>query len=94
MDVHIWTGPTSRGITFPLGIWDKAFWGHGLGGEVLDRLLDFGFDEQLTDRICAMDVRRANLRSRGLFESRGFRVVREISPDGVDLELSRRSPEP
>ena len=77
-----------RVFRIPIGIWDKTLWGYGLGGEVLDRLLDFGFVDQRADRICAMDVGRANQRSRRLFESRGFRVVREVSPDTIDLELS------
>ena len=70
-------------------ICDKTWWGHGLGGEVLDRLLDFGFVDQRADRICAMDVGRSNRRSRGLFESRGFQVVREVSLDTIDLEICR-----
>jgi hypothetical protein len=37
-----------------------------------------------------MSVGRDNLRSRGLFESRGFRLVREVPDEGsIDLELSR-----
>lgn len=81
--------PGERVFRVPIGIWDKSLWGRGLGGEVLDALLDFGFGEQRADRICAMDVGRANRRSRGLFESRGFRIVRDVSPDIIDLELSR-----
>jgi len=81
--------PGERAFRIPIGIWDKSLWGSGIGGEVLERLLDFGFGEQRADRICAMDVARSNRRSLGLFESHGFRVVREVSRDIVDLELSR-----
>ena len=81
--------PGERVFRVPIGIWDKSLWGRGLGGEVLDALLEFGFGEQRADRICAMDVGRENRRSRGLFESRGFQVAREVTPDTVDLELSR-----
>jgi hypothetical protein len=80
-----------RVFRVPIGIWDKTLWGQGLGGEVLDRLLEFGFLDQRADRICAMDVGRTNQRSRGLFESRGFRVVREVSAEIVDLEISRQA---
>jgi RimJ/RimL family protein N-acetyltransferase len=85
--------PGERVFRVPIGLWDKALWGRGLGGEVLDRLLDFGFREQHADRICAMDVARSNRRSRDLFESRGFRVARDVPPDSVDLELSRGTAE-
>jgi len=81
--------PGEQVFRVPIGIWDKTLWGHGLGGEVLDRLLDFGFVDQRADRICAMDVGRSNRRSRGLFESRGFQVVREVSLDTIDLEICR-----
>jgi RimJ/RimL family protein N-acetyltransferase len=83
--------PSERVFRLPIGIWDKSLWGRGIGGEVLDRLIDFGFGEQRADRICAMDVALSNHRSRRLFESRGFRVVREVSPNIVDLELSGAS---
>lgn len=79
-----------RVFRIPIGIWDKTVWGRGLGGEVLDCLLRFGFIEQRADRICAMSVGRANRRSLGLFESRGFALVREVPDEGtVDLELFR-----
>ena len=83
--------PGERVFRIPIGIWDKSLWGRGLGGEVLDRLLNFGRADERADRICAMDVRRSNHRARALFESRGFRVVREVSPDIIDLELHSSS---
>jgi len=82
--------PGERVFRVPIAIWDKNLWGRGLGGEVLDRLLALGFIRQGADRICAMSVGRANRRSVGLFESRGFRVVRDVpDEDAVDLELHR-----
>lgn len=75
-------------LRVPMGIWDKRLWGRGLGGEVLDRLLEFAFADQRAARVCAMDVKMKNLRSQRLFASRGFRVVRRLIPEGVvDMEL-------
>jgi RimJ/RimL family protein N-acetyltransferase len=81
--------PGERVFRVPIGIWDKALWRTGVGGEVLDKLLEFGFGEQRADRICAMDVALSNRRSLALFESRGFSIVRQVTPDIVDLELAR-----
>ena len=79
-----------RVFRVPLGIWDKGLWGRRLGGEVLDRLLRFAFAERAADRMCAMSVGRTNHRSLVLFESRGFRAVRDVPAEqAVDLELSR-----
>lgn len=74
----------------PIGIWDKRFWGRGLGGEAIDRLLEFAFVDQHANRVCAMDVKLTNLRSQRLFLSRGFRVVRTLPWEQVvDLELTK-----
>ena len=82
--------PGERVFRVPLGIWDKTLWGRGLGGEVLDRLLRFAFAECAADRVCAMSVGRTNQRSLALFQSRGFREVRDVPAErAVDLELSR-----
>jgi RimJ/RimL family protein N-acetyltransferase len=79
-----------RVFRMPIGIWDKTLWGGGLGGEVVDRLLDFAFVVQDADRVCAMSVGQDNLRSRALFESRGLRVVRTMPAErAVDLEITR-----
>jgi len=74
----------------PLAIWDKRLWGLGLGGEVLDKLLEWAFVAHNADRVCAMDAKEGNVRSQQLFTSRGFRVVRRLDRERVvDLELTR-----
>jgi len=84
--------PGERVFRVPFGIWDKALWGRGLGGEVLDRLLRFAFADHEAERVCAMSVARANYRSLALFQSRGFRAVRDVPAErAVDLELSRNA---
>jgi RimJ/RimL family protein N-acetyltransferase len=84
--------PGERVFRVPIGIWDKTLWGRGLGGEILDRLLEFGFVEHGADRICAMSVGSGNRRSLEMFKSRGFRVVRDVPDEGtVDLELGRNA---
>ncbi len=82
--------PGERVFRLPIAIWDRRLWGQGLGGEALDRLLEEAFGIEAADRLCAMDVKRDNARSRGLFESRGFRIVRHLG-DVLDLELSREA---
>ena len=68
--------------------------GQGLGGEMLDAAMRYAFGALQVDRLCAMDVLKENDRSRGLFESRGFRIVRGVEDDAVDLEITRKKYRP
>ncbi len=86
------TSSEERVFRVPIAIWDRRLWGQGLGGEVLDCMLERAFGVEDAERVCAMDVKRDNARSRRLFESRGFVVARELLDAGViDLELSREA---
>jgi RimJ/RimL family protein N-acetyltransferase len=67
--------PGERVRRTPLALWDRTVWGQGLGGETLDRILAYAFFDERCDRLLAMDIRESNVRSRRLFESRGYGVV-------------------
>jgi len=76
-------------MRLPIGIWDKTLWGKGYGKEVVRCLMTFAFDELQADRLCAMDVKKENVRSQTLWRSCGFTVVRELSNGNIlDFELS------
>ena len=52
-----------RIVRVPIGIWDKGYWGRGLGKEAVRRLMQYAFDDPGVDRFCAMDVKEENTRS-------------------------------
>ena len=81
--------PGERVMRLPIGLWDKSLWGQGFGGEVIDAAMAYAFETLRVDRLCAMDVLTDSARSRGLFTSRGFEVVRDTEDGGVDLEITR-----
>lgn len=83
--------PGERVMRLPLGIWDKSCWSRGYGKEMVIVATDFAFESIGVDRMCAMDVHPTNWRSRKLFESCGFVVVRELNDGTVDLEMSRQA---
>lgn len=77
-------------MRLPIGIWDKTLWGKGYGKEVVRCLVAHAFEKLRIDRFCPMDVRADNARSKMLWESLGFTVLREVD-DGktLDFEMTR-----
>ncbi len=49
-----------RIVRVPIGIWDKGYWGRGLGKEAVRRSMQYAFDDLGVDRFCAMDVEQEN----------------------------------
>lgn len=77
-------------VRMPIGIWDKTLWGKGYGKEVVRCLMAHGFEKLRVDRLCPVDVRADNPRSKGLWESLGFRVAREVDAGKIlDFEMTR-----
>ena len=77
-------------MRLPIGIWDKTLWGKGYGKEVVRCLMAHAFEKLGIDRFCPVDVRADNPRSKGLWESLGLTVAREV--DGgktLDFEITR-----
>ena len=74
----------------PIGIWDKTLWGKGYGKEVIRCLMAHAFEKLGIDRFCPVDVNVDNPRSKGLWESLGLTVAREVD-DGktLDFEITR-----
>jgi len=74
----------------PIGIWDKTLWGKGYGKEVIRCLMAHAFEKLRIDRFCPVGVNIDNLRSKGLWESLGLTVAREVE-DGkaLDFEITR-----
>lgn len=84
-------GEGERVMRLPIGIWDKMLWGKGYGKEVVRCLMAYAFDELHADRLCAMDVKKANVRSQALWRSCGFDVVRELNHgEMLDFEIYRQ----
>ena len=80
-----------RIVRVPIGIWDKGYWGRGLGKEAVRRLMQYAFDDLGADRFCAMDVKEENVRSRALWTGCGLRVARTLdSGTTLDYEIGRR----
>lgn len=82
--------PGEKVMRMPLGIWDKSRWGQGLGREMVDTAMDYAFGVLRVERLCAMDIHPANARSRRLFERCGFRPVRDLSDETIDMEITRQ----
>ena len=74
----------------PIGIWDKRLWGKGYGKEVIRCLMAHAFEKLGIDRFSPVDVNVDNPRSKGLWESLGLTVAREVD-DGktLDFEITR-----
>ena len=80
-----------RIVRVPIGIWDKGYWGKGLGKEAVRRLMQYAFDDLGVDRFCAMDVKEENVQSRALWTGCGLRVARTLdSGTTLDYEIGRR----
>ncbi len=80
--------PGEKVMRTPLGIWDKSLWGKGYGKEMLECIMQYAFETMTIDRLCAMDISKKNVRSRRLFESCGYRLVRTLANDGaMDFEI-------
>ena len=73
----------------PIGIWNKSLWRKGYGRETLNCIMGYAFETVGIDRLCAMDVKPQNFRSRGLFQSCGFHLVREMDNGSLDFEITR-----
>lgn len=82
--------PGERVMRMPLGIWDKTCWSHGYGKEMVTAATNCAFTVLGVDRLCAMDIAPGNWRSRKLFESCGFQLVRELHDGTQDLEITRQ----
>ena len=77
-------------VRSPIGIWDKHYWGKGLGKEVVLCLMGYAFLDLAVDRFCAMDVSTENARSRALWIACGLRVARILNGgDTLDFEITR-----
>ncbi len=63
-------------------IFDKSYWGMGIGKQVLSQFVRLVFEEYRIDKLCAFTY-RANTRSMGALESVGFRRIEEFEEDGV-----------
>ena len=77
-------------MRLPIGIWDKTLWGKGYGKEIVQCLITHAFEKVGIDRLCPVDVRADNVRSKALWQSLGFVVSRKLD-DGetLDFELTR-----
>ena len=77
-------------MRLPIEIWDKTLWGKGYGKEVVQCLMAHAFEVLGIDRFCPVDVGTDNARSKGLWESLGLTVSREVD-DGktLDFEMTR-----
>ena len=77
-------------MRLPLGIWDKTLWGKGYAKEVVQCLVAHAFEKLGIDRFCPMDVSADNARSKGLWQSLGFTVSREVDDrKTLDFEMTR-----
>jgi RimJ/RimL family protein N-acetyltransferase len=76
-------------MRMPIGIWDRTLWRRGYGKEAASCLARYAFETLAIDRLCAMDVDANNEHSRGLWESLGLRVVRELDEGRtLDYEIT------
>ena len=65
-------GQDGRRIDIVIG--EKAFWGQGIGSEVICLLTEFGFEREGANAIFACDVADYNVRSVRAFQKVGFEV--------------------
>ncbi len=63
-------------------IFEKAYWGIGIGKEALSRFCALVFERYAIDKLCAFAY-KANVRSCGMLKSAGFHMVEEFEEDGV-----------
>jgi RimJ/RimL family protein N-acetyltransferase len=61
-----------------LAIFEKAYWGQGIGTTIISLLADFGFTQQNADLIYEPGIADYNLGSRRAFQNVGFEVIAKI----------------
>ena len=71
-----------------LAIGEKAFWGQGIGTEVIRLLCDFAFTQEGADCVWGCDIADYNPRSLRAFQRNGFQRVNELrQPPGAKAQL-------
>lgn len=71
----IWIGPiewTHGAVEFGVYLGERSAWGHGLGTDALDAIVDFAFGWLRMERVW-LRVRATNRRARRSYEKAGFR---------------------
>ena len=63
-------------------IFDKAYWGGGIGKKALKQFCQLVFDRYSIDKLCAFTY-KSNIRSRGVMESIGFEKIEEFEEEGI-----------
>jgi RimJ/RimL family protein N-acetyltransferase len=72
--------PGKKIFRLPITIGEKSKWGRGIGTRAVRLALRFAFRDLGADTVCAVDVDSHNERSKNLWKSLGFSVLRS-SPD-------------
>lgn len=72
-----------------LMIGEKAYWGKGLGTEIIRMLTRFGFEQKSADLIFGCDIADYNPRSRRAFEKAGYQLAGlRREPSGHKAQVS------
>lgn len=91
-------GQDCRRIDLMIG--DKAFWGRGIGTQVIRLLTDFAFERAGADRVFGCDIADYNVASLKAFQKAGYRIDARVEqpPESkarycYDLLLAKESVE-
>jgi RimJ/RimL family protein N-acetyltransferase len=80
-------GVDCRRIDLMIG--EKAFWGHGLGSEMIHLLATFAFMNEKADLVFGCGIADYNLRSLRAFQKAGFQVAETMrEPPGSKAQCS------